>query len=259
MTRKNDRPRPSRRLQTPILAKRGDAMDWPEGERLFYLLARDGLFLCRQNEFFRSCVRASKGPSELSPQDPFLEPKFPEIPGDVVERAVGFFARIAELHGSEAAALLVWNRSEQRVRLVVPPQVATMGGSRGGYRYPIGVNYEPPTDLPEEEVVFGDIHCHVDYAAYASHVDKQDELHSAGLHIVVGRIREEPPEFHVEAVVDGQRFVLRPSEVFSGYRERRVSIPSKWIEQVAVEQYKWSSHADVYYSDYGDSHASADD
>jgi proteasome lid subunit RPN8/RPN11 len=227
-----------RRLLTPILAKASEEVPWPQDERLFYVLARDGLYMCRESEFFRSCVKAKGGPSELYPQEPFYEPRFPEIPAEVIERAVGFFTQIADLHGSEAAALLVWDRSERRVRLVVPDQVATMGGST--YRYPIGVHYDPAGDLPGDQVVFGDIHSHVDYAAYASHTDVEDELHSAGLHIVVGRIRDEPPQFHVEAVVDGQRFVLQLSQVAAGYRHRQMSAPQEWIDRVKIQQ--WSAY-----------------
>ena len=235
--------RKSNPLVTPVLPKTGVEMPWPEGERHFFVLAREGLFRCRQHEFFRSCVKAENGPSELASQRPFFEPRFPEIPAAIVEQAVGFFSRIAEIHGSEAAALLVWDRAERRVRLVVPRQTATMGGSTPAWRYPVGVHYDPPADLPEEWVVFGDIHCHVGYAAYASHTDIEDELHSAGLHIVVGRISDEPPEFHVEAVVDGQRFVLEPDSVMGGYERRRTNVPKRWIERVEIEQYKWRTYA----------------
>ena len=240
----SDSPRGGRRpILTPILAKAGKELEWPRDERLFYLLAREGLYLCREHEFFRSCVKAKGGPSELYPQQPFFEPRFPEIPPAVIERAVGFFTRIADLHGSEAAALLVWDRGERRVRLVIPEQTATMGGSSGPYRYPIGVHYDPPADLPSDQVVFGDIHSHVDFAAYASHTDVADEAHSAGLHVVVGRIRDESPEFHVEAVVDGERFMLEPSQVVAGYRERQIDAPPHWLDRVKIKQ--WSSYSTV--------------
>jgi hypothetical protein len=123
-----------------------------------------------------------------------------------------------------------------------------MGGQHNGYRYPIGVHYNPPTNLPAAWVIFGDIHCHVTYSAYASHTDKEDELHSAGLHIVVGRIDEDPPDFHVEAVVDGERFALALEDICEGYVERRMKVPERWLEQVEVEQYKWAARASGYYS-----------
>jgi len=233
-------------LLTPVLIKSDHEMVWPERERLFYLLARDGLYLCRQNEFFRSCVKASSGPSELEVQKPLFEPRFPKIPVALIEQAVGFFTAIADLHGSEAAALLVWDRSQDQVHLVIPAQTATMGGYGSGYRYPIGIHYDSPSELPEDWVVFGDIHSHVDYAAYASHTDINDELHSAGLHIVVGRIRAEPPDFHVEAVVDGERFVLDPVDIVSGYATRSMTFPEHWLARVEIEAYKPAPYSPIY-------------
>ena len=226
-----------------ILAKTAPDLPWPADESLFYLIGREGLFICRNTEFFRSCVPARRGPSALAPQGAFLTPRFPRIPRDLFEQAVGFFDRIADLHGSEAAALLVWDRGEQRVRLVVPEQTATVHCAWDGYRSPIGVHYQPPTDLPPDWVPFGDVHSHVQMAAYASSTDKEDELHAAGLHIVVGRIQKEPPEIHVEAVADGTRFVLAASDVIEDYEKRRLEVPQAWIDRVAVEE-----HSSYWYS-----------
>ena len=210
--------KPARRapLVTPILLKRSPRYRWPEGERMHYLLARDGLYRCRDEEFFRSCVKTPDGSGELEPQRPFFEPRFPLIPRALFEQVVGFFERAAELYGSEAAALFVWDRAEERVRLIVPEQTATMYESWDGYASPVGVHYELPTDWPAEWVCFGDIHSHVDQPAYASSVDKTDECHSAGLHLVVGRIQREPPEPHAEAGGDGERFLLDPPPLVEG-------------------------------------------
>jgi len=239
----------SRKLLTPVLLKTGN-LKWPEDERLFYIVAREGIFRCRNHEFFRSCVKVETGPAELRSQKNAYEPRFPEIPAHIIEEAVGFFSRIADLHGSEAAALLAWDRVEQCVRLVIPHQKATMSDSNPKWRYPIGVHYDPPTDLPDDWMIFGDVHCHVHSAAYASHTDVEDELHSAGLHIVVGRINEEPPEFHVEAVVDGTRFVMQSDELFSGYQQRDEEIPAEWIEKVEIEESKWSYYSAPYSDSY---------
>jgi hypothetical protein len=219
-----------------LVTKTHPELTWPEGERIFYLLAQEGLFICRDTEFFRSCVPARRGPSGLSSQQAFLAPRFPRIPRALFESAVGFFDRIAELHGSEAAAIWVWDRREREVRMVVPDQTATIYRAWDGYRSPIGVLYHPPTDLPAHWIPFGDVHSHVDGAAYASGTDKHDEEHGAGLHIVVGRISRDPPEIHVEAVADGQRFALRPGDVIEDYQQRNCDVPREWIDRVGVEE-----------------------
>jgi hypothetical protein len=132
--------------------------------------------------------------------------------------------------------LLGWNRREESVQVIVPRQVATVWRNRRGGKEPIGLHYQLPAGLPEEVTVFCDIHSHCDLSAYASQTDAEDETYRAGLHAVVGRLDEEPPRFHVEAVVDGVRFRLDASEVFAGYRRRRRDFPRAWLRNLEVRE-----------------------
>jgi hypothetical protein len=230
---------PDDNLVTPIYVKSDREMPWPEGETAFHLLTSSGLYLCRNHPFFRSCVPAAAWPSELAEQQSFLELHYPKIPRRRFELIVGFFARVAERHGSEAAVLMVWDARGKRVRFVVPEQVATVSKNWWGDTYPIGLHYQVPTDLPAGWTVIGDIHSHVDDPAYASGTDKDDETHRAGLHIVVGRISREPPDLYIAAVVDGTRFRVDPTAVIAGYRQRRLRVPSSWLERVKIEPPSW--------------------
>lgn len=220
---------------TPVFLKRDEAFGWPEGPRLFYLLSSSGTFKCRNHEFFRSCVPAEGGPSALAPQEPFVECGFPVIPRGLFEQVVGFFDRIRLLHNSEASVLLTYDRDTEEVEAVVPPQTATVVRYADGYQHPIGLYYYPPTDLKPSQVVFGDIHSHVNLSAYSSATDVEDEAHSAGLHIVVGRLAQEPMETHIEVVVDGSRFELDLEQVVEGYGARSPGFPPEWVGQVAIE------------------------
>jgi len=218
-----------------LFMKRDGEFEWPADRRMFYLLANSGLYKCRNHEFFRSCVRATGGPGELDAQEPFMECSFPLIPQVLFEQVVGFFDKIRKLHNSEASVLLAYDRDNESVELVVPDQTATVVRYSDGYQYPIGLFYYPPTDLPPNWIIFGDIHSHVDLAAYSSGTDVEDELHSAGLHVVVGRLSREPMDTHVEAVVDGERFEMRIEDVVEGYEARSSDVPLEWIERVEIE------------------------
>jgi PRTRC genetic system protein A len=233
-------------LVTPIYVKTRPDMPWPD-DRVFYLLAADGLYLCRNNEFMRSSVRVSNGPSELADHQSGLALTYPKLPRRLLEKIVGFAARIGRLYGSEAGVLLAWDRERRRYRVIVPEQEATVSRGWFGDIYPIGLHYEVPAELPPGWVLVGDVHSHVNEGAYSSGTDKEDETHRAGLHVVVGRLNREPPEFHVEAVVDGTRFRVPEPVVFAGYRKRRLAVPQEWIDKVKVEMPK------PYYSgDYED-------
>jgi hypothetical protein len=154
-----------------------------------------------------------------------------------MERIVGFFGVIADLHGSEAGVLLVWDRKRERVRFVVPEQLATISRNRWGDVWAIGLEYQVPTDLPPHWTVIGDVHSHVDGSPHPSFVDDRDENHRAGLHVIVGRIRHDPPEFRVEAVVDGTRFQLKTWDVIEDYERRRTRVPQAWIDKVRIKAY----------------------
>jgi hypothetical protein len=226
---------PTDNLFTPIYLKTSPHMPWPEDEKAFYLLSRDGLFFCRNHPFYKSCVEARGWPRELAPQDEVLELRYPKIGRRLLEVMVGFFDKVADLHGAEAALLLAWNPSECQIEVIAPEQVATVGETSRGLIYPIGVKYEIPESLAADWTIIGDIHSHVYEDAYASWTDKEDETHRAGLHIVVGRLQNEPPELHIEAVVDGTRFKIEPARVFGGYRQRSNEFPKEWLDQVKVE------------------------
>lgn len=234
---------PKTSLLTPIYIKPRPDTAWPD-DPVFYILTGKGLFLCRNHEFFQSSVAAPRWPAELAPHEAFLAVRYPKVPRRVLERVVGFFDRVAEVHGSEAAVLLAFDRRTRRVEAVVPDQTATVSRSGWGGVWPIGVEYQVPAGLPPELVVIGDVHSHVESAAYASYVDKHDETHRAGLHVVVGRIHLEPPELHIEAVTDGVRFKVEEELVLEGYRERRFDFPEEWMGRIKVETYGKKRHND---------------
>ncbi len=238
-------PSASDNLLTPIHLKIGDDFEWPKTERTFYLLTRDGLFLCRNHPFFRSSVRVDHWPTELKGHSPSLRLRYPKLPRRMMERVVGFFSIIGHHHGSEAAVLLAWNQSTESVEIIVPEQLgivcpASTGDGSFGNAYPIKLYYEIPP-LPSHLLLIGDIHSHVDAAAYASGTDKADEEFRPGLHIVVGRIQHEPPEFHCEVTVDGTRFRVHDLDmVLTGYEQRREDeVPKEWLEKVTVKP--WSA------------------
>jgi proteasome lid subunit RPN8/RPN11 len=224
---------------TPIYLKMDETMPWPE-DKTFYVLSRDGLFLCRNHQFFSSCVPADRWPSELAAQRPFLQFDYPRLPQRLVEQVVGFFDIIGEQYASEAAVLLAWNRETGEIQGLVPEQTGTVGYSYYGKPYPMDLRYDVP-QLPPHLLLIGDIHSHVDGAAYASWTDKADEAYRPGLHLVVGRIRDEPPEFYCAVVADGTRFRVQDlARVMEGYRCRRQDeVPPEWIARVSVEE--WSS------------------
>lgn len=227
---------PSEPLITPVFLAReaGAPLVLEREPRVFYVLASNGLFLVRNHDFFRSSVPAPSCPSELAEFAGSFEPRFPRIPQLLFERIVGFFAAVAEAHGAEAGVLLCWDPEARSVHALAPPQVATVSGGARARAQPVGLHYEIPAGLPPTWLVFGDVHSHAHLAAFASATDRHDELQRPGLHIIVGEIQREPPGFHVEAVVDEQRFALALEDVIEGYERRQPSFPLEWLAEVRI-------------------------
>lgn len=225
-------------LLTPVLLKTTEDMPWPEDQSVFHLVTADGLYLCRNHEFFVSSVSTNQFPQELAGHRSFLRLRYPRLSQRTFERIVGFFGVIGESFGAEAAVLLAWNPDQAQIEILVPPQRSLVSSGWGGKCHPLSVDYEMPA-LPTGWRWIGDMHSHADEAAYSSYMDEKDERHRPGLHIVVGRISQEPPEFHAEVVIDGVRFgVPNLESVVEGYAQRRVSeVPADWIDKVRV--FRW--------------------
>lgn len=220
-------------LHTPVYLKTQEDQELPCDLPAYYVLASDGLYLCRNHPFYRSSVRAPDWPSELAPHRASLHLNYPRLSQELIERVIGFFDWAGRELNSEAAVLLAWDEAARVVREIVPEQCGIVGRSFQGTVYPISLDYEVPT-LPQGWKLIGDIHSHVDMPAFASSTDREDELHRPGLHLVVGRLDREPPEFHCEVTVDGQRFLVGDLErVLEGYqRRRREEVPAGWMSKV---------------------------
>ncbi|HIQ23008.1 MAG TPA: hypothetical protein EYH34_17415 [Planctomycetes bacterium] len=168
---------------------------------VYYLVTRNGTFLCRNHAFFASDVRAPFGPGSLAPHAEQCWVCYPTLSRTALELVVGFFDRVYRLYGGEAITLLFWDLRRQRYKLWVPDQQPTVWESASGYRTPTNVTCQAPVPPPENHLLMGDIHSHADLDAYASHQDRLDEHYRDGVHVVVGRIDEEPPQFHLEVAV----------------------------------------------------------
>jgi hypothetical protein len=219
------------RLVTPIHLKTrpGDAL--PSNEACYYLLTRDGLLIGRNQPFMRSLVPAPDFPRELEGQEPFLQLAYPKVPAHLLADIVGFFWAVAVKTGAEAAVLLGYDG--RKIVPIVPEQTGTIGRGYSGRPYPIGLHYEIPVDLDGLRII-GDFHSHAFDPAYASSIDKADERYRPGLHVVAGRVDRDPPDWHVEYVVDGTRFSLAPESVLdlAAYPGRTMPANSEWMDRL---------------------------
>lgn len=218
-------------LTTPLfLMREGVEFKWPT-YKLFYLLAGNGYFQCRNHPFYQSAVALTEvGHPDLADYKAFCRLSYPKIPQGMLEKIVGFFSQVEKEHGSEAYVLLGWDLHEKEIKMLVPEQEVSM----------CAAEYTLPT-YPDDWILIGDIHSHERMSAYSSLTDQKDEAKRSGLHIVVGKIHKEPPEFHIEVVVDGSRFKVNDhSDIFEGYERRDMNVPEDWMAKVKKKKWAWS-------------------
>jgi hypothetical protein len=218
----------------PLYLKTDEQMPRPADPE-FYWLTRDGAFLCRNHPFFVSDVPTRRPIKALAAHEPHCLVRYPLVKASTLEFIVGFFDRVYQLHRAESVVLLLWDLEKQRYRIHVPDQEATVWQSWSGGRSPMDVAYKVPAALPPRHLLVGDVHCHGHMAAYASSTDRADERYRDGVHAVVGRIEDEPPELHLELAIDGYRFSLERDQLFEGYHKRRGFVPKQWLEKVRVK------------------------
>ncbi len=240
---------PQGNLATSIYIKADPDLRVPEDEECYYVMTRSGLFFGRNTPLLRSLVPARHWPRQLADQESRLDLNHPKVPAGMLADIFGFFWAVASGSGAEAVVLLAWDAGAEAVvllawdaggqciRPIVPTQIGTIGWGWDRRPYPIGLHYAIPPLHERGYKLLGDIHSHGSEAAYASAIDVADELHTPGLHVVAGRVHQDPPQLHVEYVVDGTRFKLDAADVLEldGYPGRSSSCDPSWIERHRTE------------------------
>ena len=113
----------------------------------------------------------------------------PQIPGVLIGQAVDFFQRIWGTMATEAALLITHNPADPRqYRLYVPPQKVS-----GAH---VDFAYEAET-IEAEWAVVGSIHSHCNFSPHHSGTDTKDATDIPGVHITIGHVDRQTPEFDV--------------------------------------------------------------
>lgn len=167
----------------------------------YYLFASEGLYIVRDGFLGRSMVPTKKYPPNLSSAGVWARGYFnynaKPIPGEIMAQAVDFFRVVWDKHRTEAELLFLFNEEANQYKLFVPAQKVTSGSVKSLYR---------PEDVPTGWYVIGSIHSHCNFGAFHSGVDTNDASTFNGLHITVGHVDRENPEFAVMVAIDGLNF-----------------------------------------------------
>lgn len=214
------------------------------------LVTADGVFLERLSDILHSSAKFDLEALGLAGHTQFCRLKCGKINRTMHRSMLGFFKYAYELHGGEAALVLLHDPEQRQFRWYCPEQSVSAHWSFGRWVTSDYIAFQNPTLLPEGFVHFGDAHLHVGPVA-PSATDVHDD--QDGLHIIAGRING-IPEYHIDFVVDGQRFRVDPELIFEYPDclpfERP---PRSWCERIRIEKYiPYQSHSWSDNFTYGD-------
>lgn len=223
----------------------------PGGMR--YVLAREGAYLERRTPMYATCVRTHGPLPPLPPHRESCTLYLPKLPRAMVRVMLSFFMAAYELHEGEAALVLLYHPAGRRFRWHCPLQTVEVYRSFGRLRAYDSITYEMPLELPAGYVICGDAHSHGDLQSQPSGMDHRDETYKDGLHIIVGQLgRNRLPQYHVDFVMDGQRFRFAPQQILEDPScEPFPAAPESWMKRIVMKQYSsWSSSSSKSSSGY---------
>jgi PRTRC genetic system protein A len=225
-------------LGVPVYLKSDPNEKWPK-DKMFYILSREGLMLCRNHMWFESCAKATRGPGELAEQKEFCRLNYPKIPQVLIEKAIGFFDHIYRKNGWESAVVILWNKQTEQMELICPDQKNSYGS----------VNYDLP-NLPPHQLFIGDIHSHCNFSAKPSFTDEDDEKSRPGIHLIVGDLDRKEIDFYCDVVVDGGLFEVKDAwSMVEDYIQPDKNFPPNWLDH--VKEKKWKAYTYTGYSASG--------
>jgi hypothetical protein len=206
----------------------------PSGESARFVMADNGVFVERRSPMFTTSVRVSSNHLELAEHDEYCVLRCGRIPRTMHRAMLSFFIRAHGVHRGEAALILLYHPVRGSFRWCCPEQVIDIYETLTGWAVGDTIAYSNPLTLPEGYLLFGDAHLHVG-AAVPSQMDLRDD--GDGLHIIVGNIAT-TPTYHVDFVMDGRRFAIKPEAIFDDMRCAPFGLPpASWPRRIHRRYY----------------------
>lgn len=184
----------------------------------------------------------------LTKEEPVVLKEYPELfhfngkklPAHIMIQAHDFFRKVWNKQKTESSAYICYNAYTQKYKLFIPEQYVTAasvehklepGAIKDGY-YPIGT-----------------AHSHCDFSAYHSSIDTHDMEQMPGIHITIGHVDQDEPEYAIAIGIGKTRFDLEWDTIIddevvldkNGYD----TAPDWWLEFVHTGHAPWETGGKV--------------
>jgi hypothetical protein len=220
-------------MQIPVYLKSGERLPRLRDNESRYVVADNGTFLERRTSMFSACTRISHFDLRLDHQDQYCVLHCGRLPRAMHRAMLAFFTAAHELHGGEAALVLLFHPERRLFRWHCPPQTVEMFQTFDGrWTACDRIEFDNPLELPDGFLHFGDAHLHPG-PPNPSSIDVADD--QDGLHIIAGNLHKERPDYNIDFVIDGIRFRVRPEHVFEDPDCTAFERPPRqWMDQIRI-------------------------
>ena len=216
-----------------LLKRAGIRLPEPDVNEMRYVVADNGIFVERNTPLFDSSAQIDKFDLRLDDHRQYCRLFFGAIPRVMQRAMLGFFTYAHQVHGGEAALVLLYHPEMRRFRWYCPPQTVEIYRSWGRWVALDKIEFQNPLDLPDGFLLLGDAHLHPG-APNPSAIDLADD--QDGLHIIVGNI-ESTPCYNVDFVVDRVRFRVPEELIFEDLHcPPFPRPPERWLRQIRLRR-----------------------
>lgn len=188
----------------------------------YYIVAKNGLFLCKKNPVMETILPVDKIPF-LDIQQQELNLKYHSLTKRQTLQILSFFFQAYKKFHGESIVLL--HHSSKNGYLLHPPHQKVCRET---------IDYSPQ-DRFNGYLLVGSIHSHGKSMAFHSDghefSDYDDEVNFDGLHITVGNINSKVFTISCSVMVNGKRFFLNPLKYMRGIKEVKIVKPKPILSE----------------------------
>ena len=207
-----------------VVLKRKGFENAPQTDKLFHLIANDGIFMNRDTSIGQAWIRLKSFPRwipELGGQR--FTWKGERIPAEICAMTHSFFKRIYEKYQTEAEVIYLMNYETKEWEIIVPLQKVSSSHVTSAL---------VPERIPTTHQVVGSAHSHAAMSAFHSGTDMGDASDMDGVHFTLGKFDEERQQVVSMVMINGVDFEFKPEEISDWSDVNAAAAPEEWDELV---------------------------
>lgn len=195
----------------------------------YYFATKKGWYSNVPTLFGTAHIPADKWPKQLPELETLFHFSEEKVPIFIFQQALDFFRKVYAAYQTEATTYICRDEDGQ-YSLFIPKQYVT-GAS---------VNHRVDTGEMGKRMPVGTIHSHCNFSAFHSGTDEHDMGKMPGLHVTIGLVDSEAPEYAVAIAVGDTKFDIKQEQIVTDEitldANGFATAPDRWLKYVMPNQ-----------------------